>query len=270
MMRGTICLCLLAATAAGCGGGYIMTATDHVAPAGADAPFVVRLQRREVGPVRMSVRRGALDFRLGEDVIRHGFTDEIGYAGVVLPAPETPGVYSVSVIHRDIEGDVGRDEAMLYVWPRDAGVVAVDYDSLPRARSQVAGATEALGKLSEKARILYMTREGPAEHGAIHERLARDGFPSGPVLLWQRKRWHIVHIGELRWPKVVIEDRLVSQLDELRRVFPGLRTAVCAGSLAARAFAEAGLTCYAPEPLDSPSDDVRYVKSWTHLDAIDP
>jgi len=84
------------------------------------------------------------------------------------------------------------------------------------------------------------------------------------VLLWRRQRWYIVREGRFRIPRVIVEARLVNQLSQIKRMFPGLTRGLCGSSIAAEAFANAGLGCTIVGELP-PSLDARWYESWQAL-----
>jgi len=171
------------------------------------------------------------------------------------------------VSHLDFEGEEVSATVPLYVWDAAKAVVAVDLDSLPTSRRSflassranwsrmtggtappsgpqaVAPARRALARVAAGANVIYLTRDEVKTHRRLHGWLTAEGYPDGPILLWQRRRWHIVRTGRFRIPRVVIESRLVSQLSELRKAFPRMGLGVSASSLAAKSFAEAHLRC---------------------------
>ena len=233
---------MLAAVAGGCGGQYILTVPDQVAPAGGETACVVRLQRNDFFVLSLAVKKAALRFQAGGGSERGAYTDELGYAGAAVPVPAAEGRYAMRVSHMDSEGEEIVVEAPAYVWPAEASVVVVDLDFLPHHKGRVAEQTvAALGQLAQGNRILYFTRQSVRRHAALHKKLGELGYPHGPILLWQREHWHIVREGKYRIPRMVVESRLVSQLASLKRQFPTLRAGVCGTELAARAFAAEGL-----------------------------
>jgi len=243
MHSAKLLFCLLPALA-GCGGQYILTAPDYIALAGSEAPVVVRLQRSEFYRVAASVVDAPLQFRIAGGDERVAYSDSLGYVGTTVSAPARPGKYRLSITYQDYEGDVLAGELALYAWLADRAVVAVDLDGLPPPGvAQTEAAWSALSVIARGANILYLTRRPVAEHQQIHADMRKAGYPDGPVLLWQRERWHITRTGPYKLPKVIVETRLVSQLEELRRVFPRLEVGVCTSELAAKALADAGLRC---------------------------
>jgi len=241
-MRNAHILLLTAIVLNGCGGHYTLTVGDHVGAVNQDAPVVVRLQRNDFFVLNLAVKDALMRFRVGDGAQRGAYTDKLGYAGTTVLSPSKPGRYPLIVDHGDSEGEEVRGEAMMFVWDPARAVVAVDADSLPVAWDEQADSAQAaLKRLAENANILYLTREDLRSHGAIHDKLAAARYPDGPVLLWRRQRWHIVRGGRYKLPRVVVESRLVSQLPDLRKMFPKLSTGVGASKIAARAFAAAGM-----------------------------
>lgn len=250
----------------GCSGEYVLTAPNHVAPVGVEAPVVVRLQRREFYRLFMSVKDAPVQFQIGDGPERAAYTDDLGYAATTLAALAKAGKYCVKITHQDRDGDILTGEATIYAWDAARPVVAVDLDSLPDAGSKAAQeASSALAAVARRANMLYMTRRPIFEHGTMHAEMTKAGFPDGPVLLWQRQYWHIRPVGRYRVPKVIVETRLVSQLTEVRKVFPRLQVGVCASDIAARAFVEAGLQCLVIGQAGAGLENVKRRQSWAEL-----
>ena len=235
---------VLAAILGGCSGGYILTIPDQVAPTGGDATPVIRLRRNELGRMKVPVRDALMQFRLAGGPLRGAYTDEIGYAGAVVPTPDKPGRYALSVRHvNSREGDDVEGTADVFAWPADAKILAVDMDCLPYPGHEDApAAAVALRGLAPNGYIVYFSRDAISRHERMHEVLDLGGYPTGPILLWQRERMHVVR-KSWRLPKIVVESRLVSQLEELRKIFPGLSVGVCDTVLSAGAFTAAGVEC---------------------------
>lgn len=263
MRTAWLCCAVAALAVGGCGGQYVLTVPDQVAPAGGQVRTIVRLQRHEFLRLTPAVEDAALRFRVDDGPARAAFTDEDGYAAVALPAPDEPGRHEVSIAYQDHYGDELAGAAPLYVFPPDARIVAVDVDCLPPA-SETEIAAKALQRIAADARVLYLTRSEVREHARVHERLERGGYPDGPVLLWQRRRWRLVE-GTWRLPKVEYEVRLVNQLSELREDFPGLGAGVCDSELAAKAFTDAGLETVLVGGAEVPQDTVSRYTSWERL-----
>ena len=227
----------------GCGGYYTLTAGDHLAAVGGDTPVVVRLQRNDFFFLNLGAKDAVMRFRIGEGVERAAYTDKLGYAGTTVAAPVRAGRYTLTVDHMDSEGEEVGVEVPLFVWDPKRAVVAVDADGLPPADSKDAAlARSALARWSRRANIVYFTRRAMREHPEMHEQLKAAGCPDGPILLWQRERWHVVRDGRFNLPRVVVESRLVSRLPELRKSFPKLSSGLCGSAMPARAFAAAGMT----------------------------
>ncbi|MFW5839020.1 MAG: hypothetical protein ACOCZE_00415 [Planctomycetota bacterium] len=240
MIRTAAILCL-AALAGGCGGDYILTAPDQLAPAGKEATVVTRLQRNDFFVLALPVEEAAMTYRAGDLPERGAYTDELGYAGTVIPAPEKPGLYDLRVAHLDVYGDLVEKKARLFVWPADKPLVAVDLDSLPwEISGQSDPAAKAIAAVGDSAGVIYLTRQESDQHQRLHDWLAGQGYPAGPILLWQHKKWHIVQ-GSWRIPKIVIEDKMVSRLPEVKKAFANLDYGITSSSVAAGGFAQAGL-----------------------------
>lgn len=235
-------LLILSLAAGGCGGHYTLTAGDQIAAANQEAAVVVRLQRNDFFVLNMPTKGALMRFRVDDGTERAAYTDDLGYAAVALSAGRAPGRHTLHLDHMDFEGEEVSAEAQLYVLDAARPVVAVALDDLPMSGSSQASSAQAvLGSLARRANIIYLTRRPIREHGDAHRRLAADGYPEGPVLLWQRQRWHIVREGKYKIPRVIVEARLVSQLPELRKQFPKLAVGICGSAIAAKAFEAAGM-----------------------------
>jgi hypothetical protein len=203
---------------------------------------VVRLQRNDFFVLNLPVKKGAVRFRIDEGLERAGYTDKLGYAGTILPVSRTPGLYAIHLDHMDFEGEEITAQVPLYVIDPRGPVAAVAADDLPMSNSYEGKCAQVtLQNLAGRCSIIYLTREPIRRHGRIHRRLGEFGYPDGPVLLWQRKRWHIVRTGKLRIPRIVVESRLVSQLPDLCKTFPKLSDGICRSPIAAKAFQAAGM-----------------------------
>ncbi len=239
-MRLAACLCLAAAVA-GCGGDYILTAPDQLAAAGEEATVVVRLQRNDFFVLALPVERAAMTFQTGGLHEVGAYTDQLGYAGTRVPVPSDPGQYDLRIAHLDIYGDDIHRTARLFVWDKQQAIVAVDLDALPwKISPDSPAAVAAINRLARDARIVYLTRQEADQHRRLGAWLDEMGYPDGPILLWQHKKWHIVP-GTWRIPRIVIEDEMVSRLPELRKAFANFSAGVSTGALAAEGFADAGL-----------------------------
>ena len=236
----TLTVCLVC----GCSGRYTVTAPDQLGWAGGHVVAVVRLERSEFSIVDRPVRDGAVRLRVADGPERGTFTDDLGYAAAKVPVPAEPGRYRMSIDHMDNrEGTDVAAQVPVYVWDPKRPVVAVDFACLPDyGADEFKSAVAALTRIARQANVLYLTRNPVLMHVSIHDWLRQAGYPDGPLLLWQRHRWHIVR-GKWRIPRVVVESRLVSQLPLIRQTFSGLRVGTCTSDVAARAFTEAGLRC---------------------------
>ncbi|MFB3893775.1 MAG: hypothetical protein ACE15C_17315 [Phycisphaerae bacterium] len=250
---------VLAAVMGGCGGEYIFTVPEQVAPAGGEATIVARLQRREFAWYKPAAGDVAIQFRLEPSPLRAAYTDRQGYAAAGVPAPAAPGLYHVSVALQDKNGREASTFAPLYVLDARQPVVVVDLESLVLPYSTFewrwppektppltgGGASDARAAMEKLARgglnIIYMTRRPPQDGPTIHAELTAGGFPDGPVLQWQREDWRIV--GEGIQTRIVMQSRLVSQLPYLRKQFPLLVAGIGSSDMAIEAFTYAGLKC---------------------------
>jgi len=74
-----------------------------------------------------------------------------------------------------------------------------------------------------------------------------------------------VREGKYNLPRVVVEQRLVSQLPDLQKMLPGLTMAICEDSLAAKAFAESGMQVVVVGKARVSAKDVIRRESWSEL-----
>ncbi len=263
-----LCAIVVAVLCGGCGGNYILTVPDQVAPAGGDAAAVVRLQRAEVYRVALPVEGAALRFRVAGGPERGAYTDENGYAGTTVPVPDKPGCYKMTVDHMDKEGDEIGAEVSCYAIDANRPVVVVDLESLPPLGTPAAAtARDALQRVAAEAAIIYVTQKPVKEHIHAHQGLRQENFPDGPVLTWQRESYHIVRTGSgaIKMSRIVFENRMVSQLPTLKKLFGRLKAGVTNSSATAKLYADAGIDVIALAPMD----DVKVIKhvSWDTLDA---
>lgn len=282
---------LLLVLAGGCGGEYILTVPDQVSAAGDDVTVVARLQRNDFFVMNLPSQEAYLRFQIADGLERSASTDKLGYAGVRLETPKKPGRYDLAVRYQDDDGDEIDKTVGAYCWDPDKPVIAVDMDPLPRRMAKVTkgrkgwwtglakytvdllprtapadapSARAAMDKLAGKANILYLTRREAADHLKCRSELAEHGYPDGPVLMWRRQRWHLVP-GRFKIPKVVIESKLVSQLDELKKTFPKMWVGVSESSLAGKAFLDAGMTAVIVGGASLEGDKVMKIADWKEL-----
>ncbi len=263
MLTRLIALLTLSLALAGCGGQFILTVPDQVAPAGGQAVVVVRLQRNDFFVLAPPIEGAAIRFRVEGQDDRAAYTDRLGYAGASVPVGDQVGVHPLSVDHLDREGDQAHARVSAYVWNAQAPAVAVDLDALDLDASQPSDAArQALQKLAARpANILYLTDRRISRHAEIHRRLAQHNLPDGPVLLWQRESWHVSYVRG--WiPVVKVETRLVSQLAGLRETLPRLQLGIAASNPACRAFLAAGLKCVTLAPSRIQDPNLTQAPSW--------
>jgi hypothetical protein len=251
----------------GCGGDYILTVPDMVAPAGGEGMAVVRLQRADFMFVPMAVKDALIQLQVDDEPRRGAYTDALGYAGTSLTAPVKPGRYKLKASHSDHWGDEVQAESNAYVWDPRAQAVAVDLDCLPgMALGFSKQSSLALGRAAKGANILYLTRRSASSHAKLHAQLAKAGYPDGPILEWQRQYWRIVRDGKYyNMPRLVFESRMVSQLPDLRAMLPGLTVGICEDSLAAKAFAESNMRVVIVGSARVEAKDVVRRASWSEL-----
>jgi len=291
-MRLELCgLLLLLASACGCGGDYILTVPDQLSTAGGDVTVVARLQRNDFFVLNLAAVKAYLRYQIDDGLERSASTDKLGYSGIQMKMPKSPGKYDLSVRYQDDDGDEVEKTVGAYAWDPTRAVIAVDMDPLPRRRAKVTkgrkawwtglakytvdlmpratppdarSAREALAKLAGGANIVYLTRRSAVDHLKCRSELAEHGYPDGPVLMWRRQMWHIVP-GRFKIPRVVVESRLVSQLGALRKTFANLSVGVSTSSLASKAFVDAGMTAVIVGGARLEGQNVRPIASWKEL-----
>ncbi len=239
----------------GCGGGYVLTATDSVAPPGGQVPIVVRLQRKELPLMTPAVQAAPLRFQVAEGPPRAARTDKKGYAAATVPVPSTAGVYPLTVALQDVQGQEAAWELRAFVWAPDRPAVAIDLDALPHGGRDAGHAKAALEKLAGYAHPLYLTDCPVGEFPKLRKALEAAGLPEGPILSWRATGWQ--------------RDKVISPLGELRKVFPKLQLGVAGSRLAVRTFESAGMKCLSVGGGVSPKDKTVQRTSWAELAAKD-
>lgn len=253
-MRRTL-LFLAAAMLGGCGGEYILTSPDVAVLAGKDAPVVVRLQRREVWRYAPPQNSAAVTFQLGERSPQCARTDEAGYAALSIKAPDKPGQYNVALYHQDINGDVARGKAVIYVLSPDKPIAVVDADSLPRDDKDVALAVGALVRLQLTAQVIYITKQYAGRPTRAREMISRYGYPDGPVVPFSGTwRWW-------KWRRSGVSDAI----EELHRRLPKLRWGITDDDNTAEAFSNAGLEVLITGKAKVAVEDAERFDSWTDV-----
>ena len=241
---------------AGCSGEYILTAADSVALPGEPAAVVVRLQRREFWFHCPPVRGAAITFRDQCGNLRCARTDKHGYAAVAIPAPESPGSYTVELHLQDSLGYTVSGRALIFVLDPGRPVVAVDADSLPAEVGPAQAAGKALARLARSAQVVYLSEALRGAPERARRRLSQMGCPSGPVIGWRHRPTLRRRLGG--------KSAGPGPLAMLKRRLPKLTCAVTANPAAAEALKRAGLkVCLvgARRQLDG----VQQVASWAEL-----
>jgi hypothetical protein len=234
-------LLLAGMTLTGCGNFYTLTAPDQVAAIGTESPVVVRLQQNDMFMIRMPAKNQPVRFRIGDGLERNVHTDDEGYAATLVISPDTPGRYILDVRVSDFEGDEVEGQAGFYAWDTNTPIVAVDADCLPAWNPDAA---EAITRFARSGmEIIYLTRTAPLDHNEVHLRLEMRGYPDGPVLSWERQFYRVERVSRYR-VNVKVDRHLVSQLPQLRKMFPNLKAGVGDSNIASQAFAEAGMVTY--------------------------
>jgi len=284
-------LSLLLVLLAGCGGDYILTVPDQLSAAGNDITVVARLQRNDFFILNLASVKAYLRFQIGDGIERCASTDKLGYSAVRMSMPRKPGRYDLAIRYQDDDGDEVAKTIAVYAWDPAKPVIAIDMDPLPRRRAKLTqgrkgwwtalvkytidllprtapadapSARAALARLAEKANILYLTRRTVVNHSQCRSELSRHGYPDGPVLMWRRQRWHLVP-GRFKIPKVVVESRLVSQLDDLRKIFSNMWVGISKSSLAGKAFINAGMKAVIVGDAPLEGEKVMRIATWKEL-----
>jgi hypothetical protein len=187
--------------------------------------------------------------QIGDSGLQCTYTDKMGYACAMVPAPRRPDLYEMLVRYADKDGREVSQTAPVYVWPHDSKVVAVDLDELPGG-TDLKAAQAAMKKIADSAKIIYLTRNMIDRSADLHAGLHARGYPDGPILLWQREEIIVVPDDVTDMPRVVIETRLMEQISQLVKMFPNLGTGICTSAADAKAYAQGGLTCIVVGPGD--------------------
>ncbi len=255
---------------AGCGGGYLLTVPEHVGPAGGQAAVIARLQRSEIYLLAHPVEKIPVRFTLAGEAesSRAGYTDKLGYAGTVFKMPLKTGRYELIAQIQDSQGTQAKASSAVFVLDPQKPAVAVDLDSILDGQGQApASAAEALKKLAANTQLVYLTCNSPSQQANPHAKLAEMGLPDGAILTWTRQRWHVKRDG--RFPRVVIESRMVSQLASLRKTLPGLTVGICDSQVAGRAFSDAGMKVVLIGQTSPEIDNSISCASWAELNKLD-
>jgi hypothetical protein len=238
-------LILVAAMAhlAGCQGQYTFTIPEQVAPAGASAIVVARLQKSEFAMISPPAKNMCVRFTIEDGPLSAAYTDDRGYAAVNVQVPQAPGRYHVVAEIMDKDGREASAFSPVYVLDKRPPCVAIDLACLEGLdKNELAQAQQALAGIAQKANIIYFT-DSPAGQAFRHERLKAAGFPDGAILQWQRQFWHTTKQGSINM--LIAEDRMVSQLPILRQMLPNLRLGITNSCLPAQAFTKADMRCIA-------------------------
>lgn len=257
---------ILIAACSGCSGGYLLSATDGVAPAGGEAPMVVRLRHREFPFYKPIIKAAVLRFRLADGPIRAAHTDPDGYASVSLPAPAATGVFPLTVIYQDLEGNESTWQLRAFVWDPNRPVVAVDVSAITPGGQD---AQAALARLAQQANIIYLTDRSVTTFPQLAQVLSASGLPEGPILSWGAEHWWQRRLNAWQWRDVRQGlwriERIISPLGDLRTVFPGLRIGIAGSRLGVQAIQQAGMDCRVVTALAPKTGDVFEPISWADL-----
>ena len=168
-MREVVLICVLAAAVGGCGGQYVLTVPDQLAPAGGECRWSCGCNDTSLPAWRWPARRRPYGCALARGRCERLSRTSSVTPGALLPAPPMPGRYLLTVGHMDTSCREVQTTVPLFVWPKTAAVVAVDFDSLPMgggSSKEVQAAAVAMKELSLRANILYLVREDVCRAGA--------------------------------------------------------------------------------------------------------
>ena len=215
-MTRLIPLMVLFGLLAGCGGEYRFTVPDPIAPAGGEAAAVLRLQRQEVAFWFRPAREAMVRFQVEQGPLRAAFTDKNGYAGAAVPVGDVTGIFYLQLAHTTLRGDEYETYIPTYVWDPRARVTAVDVKALPRRSNEAQ--QEQMARLAAGSYIVYFTTEDVGDHNELREKLAKAGYPQGPIV-----------------------QRQAGMIELLRERFPRLEVGVASSGRITRYFDAAGL-----------------------------
>ncbi len=250
-------LLLVMSCVGGCGGEFILTATDAVGLPGERAAVVVRLQRREFWLHAPPLSDAAITFRRPEGGLVAARTHKDGYSAVAVELPRRPGRYPLELHHQDTQGDTVSSRTELYVLAPDRPIVAVDLDSLPFGRGSAPRAAAALRRIEERAQILYVTGHRSDPCSVVHQRLAKAGYPDAAVVSCARGRpWQ----GPAVWG-----DEEGIALAALRQRLPLLRWGIAADDDSAELFQQAGLFVLAVKDASARRAAHVFFPTWSEL-----
>jgi hypothetical protein len=241
-------LILIAAAASlgGCEGQYTFTIPEQVAPAGDVAIVVAKLQKSEFANISPPAKNICMRFKVADGPLSAAYTDNRGYAAANVSVPAVAGRYHVVAEIMDKDGREASAFSPVYVLEVHPAAVAIDLECLAGlSKNEFAQAQATLAAISQRAYIIYFT-DSTADQTHRHEQLKAEGFPDGAILQWQRQFWHATKEGVTS--RVIVEDRMVSQLPILRQMLPNLKMGVANSRLSAEAFAKADMKCIAVGP----------------------
>ncbi len=237
---------LTVAVLGGCGGQFILSAPDQVAPTGGFAATVVRIQRTELTFLPLAVFDAALRMQIADSPTRAAHSDKHGYAGAHVPAPTRAGIYALRIDHQNTDGEETSATVPAYVWDPNVRILAVDISSLPESGKDAENARAALRRIAAGGKILYLTQDRYVRSEKFHGNLKALGYPDGPILPWR--------LGGLLAKEA-------SPLSRLKETFHGLETGLCLSPNAAKAFTRAGMKCIVVGE-SQPSSPRMSIRSW--------
>jgi len=214
---------------AGCGGTYVFTAPDQIAPVGGEASAVLRLERQEVAFWYVPARDALVRFQVERSPLRAAFADKNGYAAATVPVGDTTGIFYLQLAHTTLRGNEFETYIPTHVWDPRAAVTAVDIDALSYRSKEPRQA--AMADLAERSYIVYFTTRRVGEHAELREKLLRAGYPRGPIV-----------------------QRQAGAVELLQQRFPRFETAVARSKKSQRYFASAGLTVMTLEQTREPAN----------------
>jgi len=250
-MKGLRVLSVLTmAVLGGCGGQFIISAPDQVAPVGGTSAAVVRVRRTELAFLPLAVSGAALRLQIADAAPRGARSDKHGYAAALVPVPKQEGTYALTIRHQNTDGEEASASVPAYVWGSNARIIALDMDCLPEGGKEGQDAKLALSRLAGGAKLLYLTAKTDLNTDRLHQSLKARELPDGPILSW--------HLAG-RFGKEI------TPLPRLKKAFPGLDTGVCGSPAGAGAFTQAGMKCILVGKAGTGSEKAAVRNSWAEL-----
>lgn len=246
-----------------------LTVFDQLIVPGGSLALVAKLEHDGPAGLNPDMRGYAVTFE-GETLkgITVATVDD-GLAAAEIPGPTSVGVHTLRARsspgrhHRSAEGT-----CRIFVWPADSRVLLTDVDhtvsdiSEPRVPftdnasiPPLSGAVEALGKLSAKYRIVYLSARDDSLYNKTRAWLTEKGFPDGPVFCRD------FHLGERQ---VAFKSTFIA---ELKHLFHNIEAGVGDRRTDAAAYLANDLTTFIIDPQRDgkfPAGSV-VVTSWAEI-----